>query len=83
MLRLAAGIRRAGVRTGVYLRSSEKVAKQMKWASAQGARFCVINGAAEREAGAVTVRVMDSGDQVQVPFDQAAAELSRRCSPSS
>lgn len=82
--RLAAEIRRAGVRTGVYLGSSGKFARQMKWVSDQGARFCVIYGAAEREAGSVTLRDMDSGEQVQIPFDQAAAELSRRCAaPSS
>ncbi len=81
--RLAAEIRRAGVRTGVYLGSSGKFAKQMKWASDQGARFCVIYGANEREAGTVTLRDMDSGEQVQVPIDQAAAELARRCAPSS
>lgn len=81
--RLAAQIRRAGVRTGVYLGSSGKFAKQMKWASDQGARFCVIYGATEREAGTVTLRDMNSGEQVQVPFDQAAEDLFRRCAPSS
>ncbi|MEI5036171.1 ATP phosphoribosyltransferase regulatory subunit [Streptomyces sp. S1A(2023)] len=81
--RLAARIRRAGVRTGVYLGSSGKFAKQMKWAGDQGARFCVIYGATEREAGTVTLRDMESGEQVQVPFDQAAEDLSRRCAPSS
>ncbi|MDJ0344960.1 histidine--tRNA ligase [Streptomyces sp. H10-C2] len=81
--RLAAEIRRSGVRTGVYLGASGKFAKQMKWASDQGARFCVIYGVAERDSATVTVRDMDSGEQVQVPFDQAAAELARRCEPSS
>ncbi|QKV92482.1 histidine--tRNA ligase [Streptomyces sp. NA02950] len=81
--RLAAEIRRAGVRTGTYLGSSGKFAKQMKWASDQGAHFCVIYGKAERDAGTVTLRDMDSGEQVQVPLDQAAAELARRCAPSS
>ena len=81
--RLAAEIRRAGVRAGVYLGASGKFRKQMKWANDQGARFCVIYGAAERDAGTVTVRDMDSGEQVQVPFDQVAAELARRCAPPS
>ncbi|MFJ2112962.1 MULTISPECIES: histidine--tRNA ligase [unclassified Streptomyces] len=81
--RLASEIRRAGVRTGIYLGASGKFAKQMKWAADQGARFCVIYGVAEREAGMVTLRDMDSGEQVQVPFDRTAAELSRRCTPSS
>lgn len=80
--RLAAEIRRTGVRTGVYLGSSGKFAKQMKWASEQGARFCVIYGAAEREAGTVTLRDMESGEQVQAPFDQTASELSRRIASS-
>ncbi|SCK56461.1 Histidyl-tRNA synthetase [Streptomyces sp. AmelKG-E11A] len=80
--RLAAEIRRTGVRTGVYLGSSGKFAKQMKWASEQGARFCVIYGAAEREAGTVTLRDMESGEQVQVPFDRTASELSRRITSS-
>ncbi|MEU0686824.1 histidine--tRNA ligase [Streptomyces uncialis] len=80
--RLAAEIRRTGVRTGVYLGSSGKFAKQMKWAGEQGARFCVIYGAAEREAGTVTLRDMESGEQVQVPFDRTASELSRRIASS-
>ncbi|WP_330175024.1 histidine--tRNA ligase [Streptomyces sp. NBC_01498] len=80
--RLAARIRRTGVRTGVYLGSSGKFAKQMKWAGDQGARFCVIYGANEREAGTVTLRDMNSGEQTQVPFDQAAEELARQCAPS-
>ncbi|MBR7675929.1 histidine--tRNA ligase [Streptomyces daliensis] len=81
--RLAAEIRRSGVRTGVYLGTSGKFAKQMKWANEQGARFCVIYGAAERDAGTVTLRDMATGDQDQVPFDQAPEELARRCAPSS
>ncbi|AKH83970.1 histidyl-tRNA synthetase [Streptomyces sp. CNQ-509] len=79
--RLAAQIRRSGFRTGVYLGSSGKFAKQMKWANDQGARFCVIYGTAEHDAGTVTLRDMVSGEQDQVPFDQAAAELARRCTP--
>ncbi|ANW19788.1 histidine--tRNA ligase [Streptomyces clavuligerus] len=77
--RLAAEIRRAGVRTGVYLGASGKFRTQMKWANDQGARFCVIYGAAERDAGTVTVRDMESGEQTPFPLDQAATELARRC----
>ncbi|WP_419994509.1 histidine--tRNA ligase [Streptomyces boninensis] len=79
--RLAAEIRRAGLRAGVYLGSSGKFARQMKWANEQAARYAVIYGASEREAGTVTLRDMDSGEQTQVPFDQAAAELARRLTP--
>jgi histidyl-tRNA synthetase len=77
--RLAAAIRRTGVRAGVYLGSSGKFARQMKWAHEQGARFCVIYGAAERGEGVVTIRDMETGDQVQVPSAQAPQELARRC----
>jgi histidyl-tRNA synthetase len=51
----------------------------MKWAADQGARFCVIYGAAEREAGTATVRDMDSGEQVQVPPGEIAAYVVKRC----
>ncbi|WP_405797557.1 histidine--tRNA ligase [Streptomyces sp. NBC_01506] len=78
---LAERIRRTGLRTGIYLGSSGKFARQMKWAGDQGARFCVIYGASEREAGTVTLRDMDSGEQTEIPFELAAAELSRRCAP--
>lgn len=77
---LAAEIRRTGVRTGVYLGASGKFAKQMKWANDQGARYCVIYGAAEHEAGTVTIRDMDSGEQTPIPFPQAATHLAGRLS---
>lgn len=80
--RLAADIRRTQRRTGIYLGSSGKFAKQMKWASDQGARYAVIYGTAERDANMVTLRDMTTGEQVQVPYAEAAAELSRRLTPS-
>ncbi|MER5767783.1 histidine--tRNA ligase [Streptomyces sp. NPDC001985] len=75
--RLAAEIRRAGIRTGIYLGASGKFAKQMKWAADQGARFCVIHGASERASGTVTLRDMTTGEQTQVPLAETAAELTR------
>ncbi|WP_333768949.1 histidine--tRNA ligase [Streptomyces sp. IBSBF 2435] len=79
--RLADRVRQAGIRTGVYLGSSRKFASQMKWASGQGARFCLIHGAAEHADGAVTVRDMVSGEQTRVAFDEAAADIARRFAP--
>ena len=67
----AADARRAGLRSSVYLGSSGKLGRQLKWASDQGARWALIYGRQEEEAGAVTVRDMDSGAQAVVP----AAEL--------
>jgi histidyl-tRNA synthetase len=64
---LAAAARAAGLRASVYLGSSGKLGRQLKWASDQGARWCLIYGSAEDEAGTVTVRDMDSGAQAAVP----------------
>jgi len=71
----AARLRRAGLRTEVYLGSSRKLARQLKWAADRHARFALIYGPQERAAGLVTVRDMDSGEQQQVPPDQLAVRL--------
>jgi histidyl-tRNA synthetase len=63
----AAAARAAGLRASVYLGSSGKLGRQLKWASDQGARWCLIYGSAEDEAGTVTVRDLDSGEQAAVP----------------
>ena len=71
----AAGLRRAGLRTEVYLGSSRKLARQLKWAADRRGRYALIYGPQDRAAGLVTVRDMDSGAQEQVPPDQLAARL--------
>jgi histidyl-tRNA synthetase len=63
----AAAARAAGLRASVYLGTSRKLGRQLKWASDQGARWALIYGRSEQEAAAVTVRDMDSGDQTAVP----------------
>jgi histidyl-tRNA synthetase len=69
----AAAARSAGLRASVYLGGSGKLGRQLKWASDSGARWCLIYGDREHEAGTVTVRDMRSGDQADVPV----AELGR------
>ena len=64
----AAAARDAGLRASVYLGSSGKLGRQLKWASDQGARWALIYGGAEDEAGTVTVRDMTTGDQAVVPL---------------
>jgi histidyl-tRNA synthetase len=71
----AAGLRRAGLRAEVYLGSSRKLARQLKWAADRRGRYALINGPQDRAAGLVTVRDMDSGAQEQVPPDQLAARF--------
>lgn len=78
----AAQLRDAGLRTEVYLSASRKLAKQLKWAADRGARFALIYGASEKEAGVITVRDMDTGEQEQVPTSELAAHLNGRCAPS-
>ena len=59
----------------VYLGSSGKLGRQLKWASDSGARWCLIYGAAEDAAGTVTVRDMNSGEQAAVPVGALAGHL--------
>ncbi len=73
----AAVARAAGLRASVYLGSSGKFGRQLKWASDQGARWCLIYGSAEDEAGAVTVRDMRSGEQTAVPAAGLGAYLAQ------
>jgi len=64
----AAAARQAGLRASVYLGNSGKPGRQLKWANDAGARWAVIYGNAEEEAGAVTVRDMATGGQAAVPL---------------
>jgi histidyl-tRNA synthetase len=68
---VAAQARTAGLRASVYLGTSGKLSKQLRWAADLGARWCLIYGNAEREAGTVTVRDLVSAEQEVIP----AAEL--------
>jgi histidyl-tRNA synthetase len=75
---LAAQARTAGLRASVYLGSSGKLGKQLRWAVDQGARWCLIYGAAEREAGTVTVRDLFSAEQEAVQAADVAGYLASR-----
>jgi histidyl-tRNA synthetase len=78
----AAQARAAGLRASVYLASSGKLGKQLKWASDQGARWCLIYGSAEAAAGTVTVRDMLSGEQAAVPAADLGGHLARAAAAS-
>jgi len=71
----AAAGRSAGLRSSLYLGSSGKLRTQLKWANDSGARWCVIYGEQEQQAGAVTVRDMRTGEQAQVPAGDLAGYL--------
>ena len=75
LLGLAGQLRAAGLRVGLYLGASGKIAKQLKWANDQRARYAVLLGPREFAGNVVTVRDMDSGEQHQLPLAEAAAWL--------
>jgi histidyl-tRNA synthetase len=75
---LAAQSRGAGMRASVYLGSSGKLSKQLRWASDLGAHWCLIYGNAEHQAGTVTVRDLVGAQQEAVPFDEVAEYLAAR-----
>jgi histidyl-tRNA synthetase len=75
---LAAQARAAGLRASVYLGSSGKLGRQLRWAADQGARWCLIYGNAEREAGTVTVRDLVSAEQEALPAAEVAGYLASR-----
>ncbi|HEY1917673.1 MAG TPA: histidine--tRNA ligase [Streptosporangiaceae bacterium] len=77
---LAAAARAAGARASVYLGSSGKLGRQLKWANDSGARYCLIYGRAEQAEGVVIIRDMTSGDQTAVPAAQLQQELTTRLS---
>jgi histidyl-tRNA synthetase len=74
----AAAARAAGLRASVYLGSSGKLGRQLRWASDQGARWCLIYGRAEADAGTVTVRDLRSGEQAAVPVGDLGDDLRSR-----
>jgi histidyl-tRNA synthetase len=74
---LAAAARSAGLRASVYLGASGKIGKQLKWASDQGARWCLIYGPREVESGLVKVRDMTSREEADVPAAEVASYLAR------
>jgi histidyl-tRNA synthetase len=74
----AATARGAGLRASVYLGSSGKLGRQLKWASDQGSRWCLIYGSTEADAGTVTIRDLRSGEQEAVPIGDLGDNLSAR-----
>lgn len=65
---LASQLRAHGLRTGAYLRASGKLARQLKWANDQHARWVLLYGPEEQRAGNVTFRDMVAGEQSPVPL---------------
>ena len=73
--RLLADLRSQGIAVDMAFRGNMK--KRMAKADAAGARFAIIIGESEVEAGAVQVKQLESGEQQSVPL-AALAEALRR-----
>ena len=71
-IRAARELRRAGINTELYLDANAKLAKQFKYASRKGIPLVVIAGPEEEKTGIVSLRSMDSGEQMQVSIDSLA-----------
>ena len=69
-MRLAATMRKAGLRVLVYP-DAEKIGKQIKYADSRGIPFVALLGEDEIKAGTVTVKNLSA--QTQATYDQSAA----------
>jgi histidyl-tRNA synthetase len=76
-LALARDLRSAGLRVEVYP-EADKIGKQLKYASARGARFVTIVGDDEREKGAANVKHLATGEQQAVAVSELAGWLRAR-----
>lgn len=73
-LKLAAELRRAGYRVDVYP-EPDKLGKQFKYAAAAGVPRVAVLGSDERAAGVVTIKDMQTGEQLQVPRSELNIKL--------
>jgi histidyl-tRNA synthetase len=76
-LRLAGELRSAPARVEVYP-DADKLGKQFKYASSRGICFVTVVGSNERQAGTVTVKNMESGEQTSVARADVAEWLRGR-----
>lgn len=75
-LQLGLQLRKAGIKSEVYL-EDRKLGSQMKFANRKGFPIVVIAGGNEMESESVVVRLMDSGDQFAVTYDELTHEIRR------
>ncbi len=81
-LRLAADLRRVGLRVETYP-EPDKIGKQFKYASARGIRFVTVVGGDERASAQVTVKDLRTGKQTAAQRATVAAELLQQLSADS
>ncbi len=76
VLPLAAALRRAGIATEVYP-DPAKLKKQMNYANQKGIPYVVLMGEDEIASGKVSLRNMQSGEQISLPAGELAEYLKK------
>jgi histidyl-tRNA synthetase len=76
-LMLGAALRRAGLRTEVYVDVPRKIGRQFKLADRKGIPVTVIIGPEEGASGSVKIKDMRTGEQVTAALDDAAEVIRR------
>lgn len=71
---LASKLRAAGLPTEVYY-DATKLGKQIRMADQMGIPYVVLMGPQEIEKGVVVVRTLASGEQQEIPIDEAAEKI--------
>jgi histidyl-tRNA synthetase len=77
-LRLAADLRRAGVRCETYLEEGRDLGRQLRYAGRRQIPFATVVGPDEAAQNVVTLRNMITGEQVSVARSELASEVLRR-----
>jgi histidyl-tRNA synthetase len=78
-VKLAANLRDAGIKTEVYL-EERRLVKQVEFANKKGVKFILIQAEAEVAGGFVTIKNMDTGEQVPVKTDNVISYLKHQLS---
>ena len=76
-LQLATELRRAGLRTEVYLGPPGNLRKQLQYADRLGIPIALLVGPDERASGEVTIRDMSTGEQRTIPGGSVATEVGK------
>jgi histidyl-tRNA synthetase len=74
-LRVAAGLRQAGIATEIYYEGKDKLKKQFRFADTLGIPFVVLMGPDEVANGVGQIKSLASGKQIEVPIDNLTASI--------
>ena len=68
-------LRKNGIPTDIYLKPTDTLAKQIKYASAKNIPYIMVIGSDEVEKGVVTLKNLQTREQQTLPLDQALSLL--------